>query len=332
MTIDTLKTLVNGQYIEDVTALLTQQNFQSDEEKIAFLELVYTYNNLFIKNHEKQIRLAKEREIASKVAILTQNSSRRKDALLTTEEKESSIDPKVQEILSLLEICDLEEVTTLFPERNNPSFDRIINQVMVAYYREIVFLNNYLHTPQVQVPSKEKEEIQNSLIHRKQVFQILKQFRAPVSEESYDLTLSAPCLIHLETPKGESYLQKDIESLSPELYVHFLKIYEPLIKGEPVLSHYMNNNKYNKLVVVKNRIHQARIYTVHLTDNIQVILGALNKKQDWGKQETNYIDNRYSSFFAQKNKLLEKVQDETFLRQNQERTQKVLTLLKRGAR
>ena len=94
----------------------------------------------------------------------------------------------------------------------------------------------------------------------------------------------------------------------------------------------MGNNRYNKLVVVKNKIHQARIYTVHLTDNVQVILGALNKKQDWGKMETNYIGNRYSNFTSQKDKLLKQIQDESFIVLNQERTERVLTLLKRGAK
>ncbi len=334
MTIEELKELTNNTYISDVAPLLSQLNITSNEDKLAFLELVYTYNNDFIKDQEKRIRLAKQREKDSKKSLIIPQVN---ETLINSETPREEVETKplgtkAQEILSLLEISDLDEVTSLLPDKNNPSFAWIMNQVMVTYYKDIVFLNSYLHSPQLELPLKEKEELQKGLVRKNQIFNILKNYRTTLNEDELTEKTEPPCLIHLETPKKESYLEKDIESLSPELYIHFLKIYEPFIKGEPVLSHHMGNNRYNKLVVVKNRVHQARIYTVHLTDNIQVLLGALNKKQDWGKMETNYVGNRYSSFTFQRDKLLEQIQDDSFIALNQERTERVLTLLKRGAK
>ncbi len=328
MDLQTLKQQVKEKYIENPFALANSLGIKEEKEVLDFLMLVYEYNQSLIQKEERSLSILKQREAESKIPILINDI--KKGPTKASIEEEIPLSAKAKEILALLEIAEVDDVDSLLPSKESTTFDATLNQVMYYYYQDIVFLNRCLMDPTLTVKEEEKQELQKELNRKRALFEQLKKSRSTVKEEKIQVQKEPLTLIHLETSTHESYLQKDLEALPMELYPHFLKIIIPFMNGQAVCSHAMNNSSYRNLVVVKNQVHQARLYVVHLTGNMHLVLGAMNKKQYWGKQEKNFLDIRYKTYMMNLGKILDCLEDDRFIEQNKAKTEKILTLLKGG--
>ena len=328
MRLEELDKLVEHKYIENPIDLAEKLNIIEDSELISFLTLVHSYNDKIIREQAEKVKKAKELEM-TRAPLHTEPKIMLPTRELEVSQNETK-DRKVQEILSLLEICSLEEIPSILPSKDDKNFHSIMNQVMIAYFETIVYMNNFL----LEIGSsneEEKKDLEDELKQKRKVFEALKEYRGKEKEEDIILDSSnPPILVHLETPTGNSYLYQDIEGLPPELYKHFLRIFEPFVEGKPVFTKYLTNSTYSGVFEVKNKIHQARIYGLHLSGNIYLILGALNKKDDWGKSHHGFVLNRYASWSMKKAEISKQIEDPSFLEKEKEKTQQVLELLRRG--
>lgn len=328
MTLVELDTLVKHKYIDNPIELAEKLNITDETDVISFLTLVHSYNEKIIGEQAEKIKRAKELE-SKRAPLHTEQKLILPSKELEVSQTETR-DRKVQEILSLLEICSLEEIPSILPSKDDKNFHSIMNQVMVSYYETIVYMNSFILEIK-DTNSPEKKEFEEELKQKRKVFDALKKYRGEEKEEEIILDSNTPpILVHLETPTKNSYLYQDIEGLSPELYKHFLRIFEPFVEGKPVFTKYLTNHTYSRVFEVKNKIHQARIYGLHLSGNIYLILGALNKKDDWGKSNQGFVVNRYASWNMQKAEISKQIEDPTFLEKEKEKTQQVLELLRRG--
>lgn len=328
MSIDIDK-LTNGEYVIEPFSLLEKLDVTTPQDIIQALILIHRHNAKIIE--DKKYHLA---ELHRQQSILD-NSSFSDLNIVAPPSSETTYDEElvleqdghIAEILLQIEACDINDMFKYLPAKDDPKFFNILNQLMSTYYKEIVFYNRYLAEFRGKLNSIEEEEIKVILERKESIFEALKDYRLGNKEEELiPEENTKPLLIHLESANQASLFCQDIEKINVQLYKHFLAIYEPFILGKPITIERMKY--YPKLLKLKQPFHQARIYLTHISDNIYTVLGAITKKTTWGSLENNFLNNRYTTWNLQQRSILGSLDDPSFIERQNERTEKVLRLLK----
>ncbi len=328
MSIDIDK-LTNGEYVTEPYTLLEKLGVTTRQDVIQALILIHRHNAKIIESEKYHLM-----ELRHQQSILDNSPSLEPTIVVpssmeTTHEEEPTLeqDNHIAEILLQIEASDISDMYKYLPARDDPKFFNVLNQLMSTYYKEIVFYNRYLAEFRGKLSSSEAEEIKVILDRKESVFEALKDYRLGNKEEELvPEENTKPVLIHLESANHASLFCQDIEKINVQLYKHFLTIYEPFILGKPITIERMKY--YPKLLKLKQPLHQARIYLTHISDNIYTVLGAINKKTTWGVLENNFINNRYTTWNLQQRSILGSLDDPSFIEKQNERTEKVLRLLK----
>lgn len=332
MTLKEITKITNGSYVDNPRQLAQKIGISNSDEMLEFLKLVYSYNNDFIKQQNERIIKLKETEARSKETLVIEKKEDAKSDSNNNNliQSQSTPDKKTQELLRLIEACPIKNISSILPSRDDPSFHSVMNELMIACSKDIVFSNSYLLELGDDISSSEKEEIEKQIQHKRLVFNYLKEYRHEDNKDSEEVikTSEPPFLVHLTTSTNNSYLYQDLEELPQELRKHFLRIYEPLITGKPIVLNRMTFPR--EIVYVKNKVHQARIYMTHISSNIYAVLGARNKKAFWNKNQQNFIINRYGIWTNERDTITQKINDPSYLEEQKEMNDRVLQLLKRG--
>ncbi len=326
MTIEELSKIANEEYIQNPIELAQKLNILDDKEYVEFLNLVFEYNKKIISRLKNDISFIKSSNKKTREFNFNMSNYEEYKDEDKSDNTDNELSKKAKEIILSINSCTNMDITSLLPSKDNSNYHSIINELLVHYLKDIVFLNNYMLNFYNELTSDELKELKIELEKARYIFETIKSNRQDNENEEDVITNEPPILIYLETPNGNTYFHQDILKLPTELYINFLKIFESFISGKETFIKHMAN--YKNLSCIKNKMHQARIYIMNITDNIYIVLGALNKKTDWSKSESIFVLNRYARANLLKDLISSKINDQSFLDEQQEKTQKALKLLR----
>lgn len=138
-------------------------------------------------------------------------------------------------------------------------------------------------------------------------------------------------IIFLDTSSLRTYFLEDIKGLD-EYYDSFNKIFTSLESGNPYDVRYFGSVDKNLegLAETRDLSGKTRIFFKKLTEDTYIVIGAIVKKVDRTSGYKNQIENRYKYYLQQESYILEHLNDEDFVKLQEEHLDEVKKKIKGG--
>lgn len=318
MTIKEIKEKANGEYITNPEDWIKGK---SREETIVILQNIITYNNQFLLQLKKRKEeLQKTRHINPKEKTIIPSPSVEENYQIPKQEYLQETDHETSFLLKKLKNAQsLDEIIQMIPIEQQQR-----QKLQVAIYQEIVFCTNLTFELAKTSTKEELESFQKEIHLLQKIFDLITK---PKEKEEKKDSVEKPTIIYLTTANGKNCIISDLEKLPPELYKHFEAIFTPFVEGKELKLKKLNSNDSITTFELKNTRHQARFTLQPIGQNCYLMTSAFNKKTDFERYLRVLLQNRTRMATIQIPMIKEQIQNPEFLIQQEEETEKIMTLL-----
>ena len=132
-------------------------------------------------------------------------------------------------------------------------------------------------------------------------------------------------LILVPTPTGNIRIIEDIQHITPEYYPAFLELINSIKDGSFLGFKPLSNGAKYGLAEVKG--FKVRVLFSRLKDNYYAVITAFVKKTDSDKLYRTNLMNRYVNFKMHEDDLIKKLDDSSFLEENELQVQELYNIL-----
>lgn len=211
-------------------------------------------------------------------------------------------------INSIKECEDLDFVTDLLPTNYDPNYDTIISSILLYLLREIQLAHEMLSL-------EDDEEFRELIEKNRQLIEIIKNYNIEEEQEEVEFEEHKNKLIFLTKPNGSLYVDDDLAE----------------IKEEDIMLQAISDFENNKITKEKRfinceqlkglsgfRKNNARIIFVRLDNDVICVLAILVKRFQNTMPYREMLINRSKELKSQIDALKESIQDEGFIKENQD--------------
>lgn len=209
------------------------------------------------------------------------------------------------------------ELPHYLPKRNHPNFSFLMNQLSAKILKEIVEIENFMVEENLSL--EEKREFLEEIKEKKELLNyfILYRDKTDFTEALQEEMEKENTLLFLQSTSGNYYALQDEKRLEQEYYKSFLELLESIKKGTfKNLKVFTSNNKLKGLLEVKE--FKTRIVFQRLERDVYVILSMFLKKVNRDSYYLEQLETRCNQFHNAYSSIKEKLNDENYLRENEE--------------
>lgn len=306
-----------------------------DEMKEDVFDNINTLNKLL--SEVKKLRLGTEETIIEKSSI-NQIEENDKVAIANLDEEENSLLEEI--IYYYLKVKDfnitenkksIEELQKELPSVKKTNYQDIILGINSFFIKEINEIKVFIENEKNNIAKEELDEFKKDIIDIQLKINTILQISQTKSlqKETNEIEQEqVNKIVFLETESGNIYVQEDLDnnSVPSEYYEGFAELIHSIEDGTFKNVRYLTNN--NKIVGIGEvRGTRKRVIFDRVGYDTYAIIGAFIKKSNKDKSYLDPLINRIVTYKKNKDNIVKKVKEPTYLESQKEILKQIYALL-----
>ncbi len=305
---------------------------QADLETVSLMDLIEIMD--FNKNLavQKVDELKKLRQIIDDnknyVTAVTGELEQKEATEKSTDEEnddfEDEVDFYLSELNNLTKDNIEEKITQVLPVRKNYNYERIIVRLQLEAVKEIKDILELLHSEEENISKEELEQFKEEIEFQKQKIALLK--KALQKEKEEEKGKEENKLIFVPTASGNIRILSELEKIPSSYHDNFRELFLSIKDGTfKNVKRFNNNRELIGICEVKGL--GTRVLFTRLGKNTYAVITAFLKKTTKDKGYMDLMKRKISSFNVMENFLRQHLDDEEFLKLNEEYERELFNIL-----